>query len=112
MLLLSPMSSPAHFGLLLLPGFCLARLAVYRKDRVLRAMLAAAILTTLPLQKDLVRSWLYTRSLELGLIMWVTIFLLIGCLVGLRRMATGTSAASAAGKDASPPQPYPTETAA
>jgi Glycosyltransferase family 87 len=44
MLLLSPMSSKAHFGILILPAFCLVRLVVMRRDAVLAALVAAAFL--------------------------------------------------------------------
>ena len=40
MLLLSPMSSKAHFGTLVMPGFCLARAALWSRSRLLKGMLA------------------------------------------------------------------------
>ena len=50
MVLLSPMSSKPHFSTLVLPGFVLARLAVYHGDMVLRCLLGmAVVLATLSL---------------------------------------------------------------
>jgi hypothetical protein len=43
MVLLSPMSSKPHFCTLVLPGFALARLAVYRGDRILQLLLGFAV---------------------------------------------------------------------
>lgn len=83
MLLLSPMSSPAHFGLLILPGFCVARLAVLRRDRALWGLLLMAVVGAL-LKKDLLGNNLYTWGLHLGMVMWTTLALLVACLVALR----------------------------
>jgi hypothetical protein len=44
MVLLSPMSSKPHFSTLILPGFTLARLAVYHGDVALRCLLGLAVL--------------------------------------------------------------------
>lgn len=47
MLLLSPNSSRAHFCLLYLPAFSIARWAVHRKDFAVRAFLALAVLSSM-----------------------------------------------------------------
>jgi hypothetical protein len=50
MVLLSPMSSKPHFGTLIVPGFALARLAVYQGDKILRVLtVLTVILATLSL---------------------------------------------------------------
>ncbi|HEY8503166.1 MAG TPA: glycosyltransferase family 87 protein, partial [Gemmataceae bacterium] len=60
MLLLSPMSSIPHFCTLILPGFCLARRAVYRGGAVVWSLLALAILAALTSNKDLWGGRIYT----------------------------------------------------
>lgn len=47
MLLFSPNSSPAHFGVMLLPAFCIARIAIMGKNHGLAACLIAATFFTL-----------------------------------------------------------------
>jgi hypothetical protein len=94
MLLLSPMSSMAHFGTLVLPGFCLARRAVGRRDRVLIALLLAAATLALASNKDLLGGRLYTVALWGGCVMLNTLLLLAGCLRELGRKE-GASAAPA-----------------
>ncbi len=82
MLLLSPMSSKAHFGTLILSGFCLARRLVQRPDKVLGALFVGALLAelfSLRLMGDLggVGLWL-------GFLSCVTLLHLIGCGYALR----------------------------
>jgi hypothetical protein len=106
MLLLSPMSSMAHFGVLILPGMCLARRAVATRGPVLAGLLGGAVLTALASNKDLLGDRLYTVALWGGCVMWNTAFLLAGCLLELRRRraegagalprSTGDTAARAA----------------
>jgi hypothetical protein len=83
MLLFSPMSSAAHFGLLLLPGFALARAAVVGRRKwawpVLAAGLAAAALTN----KSLWGDTLYTIGLWYGSATWAAVACLLGCVAGL-----------------------------
>jgi hypothetical protein len=85
MLLLSPMSSMAHFGILVVPGFCLARRAFSRGDRLLTALLAAAVAAAVVSNKDLLGGWLYTAALWCGCVMWCSLLLLAGCLRELLR---------------------------
>jgi hypothetical protein len=82
MLLLSPMSSKAHFGTLIVPGFCLARLALTRRSRILGAVVAGAVVLGLLCNKDPLGERLYTLSLWFGLVTWQTLLLLGGCLIG------------------------------
>jgi hypothetical protein len=85
MLLLSPMSSKAHFGTLLVPGFCLARAALVARSRLLWSILLAAICVGMMCNKDSLGERLYTLSLWYGLVTWQTLLLLMGCLIALGR---------------------------
>jgi hypothetical protein len=88
MLLLSPMSSMAHFGVLVLPGFCIARRVWNSADRVLMALLLGAIAAALASNKDLLGGRLYTVALWGGCVMLNTLFLLAACLRELARSKT------------------------
>jgi hypothetical protein len=85
MLLLSPMSSKAHFGVLILPGFCLARAAAASRSRLLWTLLAGAVVLGLLGNKDPLGEKLYTLTLWLGTATLQTLVLLAGCLIALRR---------------------------
>jgi hypothetical protein len=86
MLLLSPMSSMAHFGVLVLPGFCLARAAAESGNRL--AWVPAAVAAGLGLlsSKDPLGERLYTVSLWCGTITWETLYLLLACVILLWRL--------------------------
>jgi hypothetical protein len=96
MLLLSPMSSKAHFGVLLLPGFCLARAALAGRQRWLWPLLIASVVLALGSNKDPLGERLYTLTLWCGSVTWHTLLLLCGCLVLLKRQGArvGTGASS------------------
>jgi hypothetical protein len=92
MLLLSPMSSKAHFGVLILPGFCLARAWLRPRQgqqrrgvrrTILGGLLLLAVFLSLAANKDLVGGRLYTLALWLGNTTWQALALLAGCLVVL-----------------------------
>ncbi len=85
MVLLSPMSSKAHFGTLVLPGFCLARAALHSHSRLLKGMLAGAVVLGLLCNKGPLGEKLYTLSLWYGLVTWQALFLLAGCLLVYRQ---------------------------
>jgi hypothetical protein len=90
MVLLSPMSSKAHFGTLVLPGFCLARIALdprqagLRSHRLLKGILAAAVVLGLLCNKDPLGEKLYTLSLWYGVVTGQALVLLAGCLLAYR----------------------------
>jgi hypothetical protein len=86
MLLLSPMSSKAHFGTLLVPGFCLARAALGPGRRAEKALLALAVALSLPASKSPLGERLYTLGLWYGALTWQSLALLAGCLIALRRL--------------------------
>lgn len=85
MLMLSPMSSKPHFCTLVLPGFCLARLAVERKSRVLGALVLAAAAAGLITNKDLCGQTIYNYALWYGSVTWNAVLLLMGCGYALLR---------------------------
>jgi hypothetical protein len=90
MVLLSPMSSKAHFGTLVLPGFCLARAALdarqagSRSHRLFKGILAAVVVLGLLCNKDPLGEKLYTLSLWYGVVTWQALVLLAGCLLVYR----------------------------
>lgn len=92
MLLLSPMSSKAHFGTLVVPGYCLARAALNVRSRLLNAILAGVVLLGLLCNKDPLGGRLYTLSLWYGVVTWQTLLLLAGCLVVYRQRRAGLAA--------------------
>lgn len=89
-LLFSPMSSKPHFCTLILPGFCVARLAV--RDRKLSAqiflgvcLLVIGLLDRLPGSLEDLPSWF-------GNVTWGSIALMAACLIALRcRCATSST---------------------
>ncbi|HEY7329724.1 MAG TPA: glycosyltransferase family 87 protein [Gemmataceae bacterium] len=85
MVLLSPMSSKAHFGTLVLPGFCLARTAIHSRGLLLKGMLAAAVALGLLCNKDPLGERLYTLSLWYGVVTWQALILLAGCFLAYRQ---------------------------
>ena len=91
MLLLSPMSSKAHFGTLVVPGFCLARAALSSRSRLFMGILAGTVLLGLLANKDPLGEKLYTLSLWYGVVTWQTLLLLGGCLLIYRQQRVGAS---------------------
>ena len=96
MLLLSPMSSKAHFGTLTLPGFCLARIYCQRRERVIGFFLIAAFTLALFGHRDLCGKTVAEAMMWLGGLTWVTLLLLAGCAYALVRGYGVTASASAA----------------
>jgi hypothetical protein len=85
MLLLSPMSSKAHFGVLVLPGLCLARAALRERSPLLWTLLLPAVSLALLGNKDPLGEKLYTLTLWYGSVTGEALALLAGCLILLRR---------------------------
>lgn len=79
MLLMSPNSSSAHFGILVLPAFVVARTALAGRRASLWAMLAGAALCGFVAGKDLVGEALYDVFLEYGNATWDAVMLWLGC---------------------------------
>ncbi|HEX4125639.1 MAG TPA: glycosyltransferase family 87 protein [Tepidisphaeraceae bacterium] len=89
MLLYSPNSSRAHFCILYLPAFCVARSAIDSPIKILLAL--SAIFSTLSIHIRLP----FTEGAEqtflwLGVVMWSAIFLLLACIIVRRRLSRGT----------------------
>lgn len=84
-LMMSPMSSKAHFGLLILPAFALSRIAVLTKRYAIWVMLALAAVGSLAGSKDLVGATVSTTLLWTGAITWSAVILWIGCIAAFVR---------------------------
>jgi glycosyl transferase family 87 len=94
-LLLSPMTSRTHFGILILPAFCLCRDAIYSGDKfswtlVILALVFSVSSFNIPGDKTRVE-----MSFWLGSVMLCAVFFLIGCghliLRGARAAGAGKS---------------------
>lgn len=85
MVLLSPNSSRAHFCVMLLPAFCIGRLAFGEKSRWLTALLiAAAICSTLSIHIRLNATLAAEQILLwIGVVMFAAIFLLWASIIAL-----------------------------
>lgn len=92
MVLLSPMSSKAHFGTLIVSGFCLARAAVSRQGWLLKVLMAGCIVLGLLCNKDPLGERLYTLSLWYGVVTCQTLLLLAASLILYRQQREGASA--------------------
>jgi hypothetical protein len=84
MLLISPMSSRAHFVTLVLPAFCLARHVVRHRDWTTSSLLCVAILAGLA-NRDLMGDDLSTIARWYGVSTIGTIALWLGCISILRQ---------------------------
>ena len=89
MLLMSPMSSMAHFGTLVLPGFCLARYAVINRDRTVGSLVVCAAILGILSNKDPVGAKAYTALLWCGVVTANTFLLWLGCVIALARAPRG-----------------------
>ena len=90
MLLLSPISSKAHFGTLLLPGFCIARAICLTRNGLLGAIFVVAnVLGTLAL------GWWGAYVSYVGLyssfVTWKCLLLLLACGVAIVLLRRGES---------------------
>jgi hypothetical protein len=79
MVLMSPHSSKPHFCTLVLPGFCLARLALVRRDWLLWAIVIGAAACGLVINKDLVGKPVYSWLKWYGCVTWGAVLLFLGC---------------------------------
>jgi hypothetical protein len=91
MLLLSPMSSKAHFGTVILPGFILARTALFTRARAIQAITIISVFLGLLGNKDPLGEKLYTLTLWYGVVTWQTLVLLLGCLLIYHREKARTT---------------------
>jgi hypothetical protein len=82
MLLLSPMSSKAHFCTLIVPGFCIARLLLTRPSVVLALSLGGTLLAIV-ISMRIFDPWAAIATWN-GSLSWACLFLLLGCGFALR----------------------------
>ena len=87
MLLLSPMSGRPHFGILILPTFCLVRFTAAVGDRLTTFILAAVALLVSPPYRYLVPANIHGALLWAGATTFATLLLWIGCIRVLWRGA-------------------------
>jgi hypothetical protein len=80
MVLLSPASSKPHFLVVLLPAYCLARLALYGRDRPAAVCVALALLWSLLSNRSLLGAAIGAPFQWAGGITWCALALLIGCI--------------------------------
>lgn len=83
-LLMSPMSGPAHFGVMVIPGFLLARRA--QDDWSCAGFVAVTVLLGLMNAKDLVGPIAYSYALLYSTVTLASLVLLIGCWRELARL--------------------------
>jgi hypothetical protein len=100
MLLMSPMSSKAHFGTLILPGFCLARYALAHRDRVVGFLVVSAAILGILANKDLVGAAAYTALLWMGAVTIETLLLWLGCVLALARGSAAPVGSATSGSPA------------
>ncbi len=87
MVLLSPASSKPHFLVVLLPAYCLLRMALYGQDRLAGTCLAVALLFSLLSNRSLVGKVIGEPAQWAGGITWCALVLLVGCGSALLRPA-------------------------
>ncbi|MGP0075521.1 MAG: glycosyltransferase family 87 protein [Bryobacteraceae bacterium] len=83
MLLMSPMTDLAHLGPAMLPAFCLARIAIFRGDRIIGAAVIVAAAGALAVNKDLIGDTGYTAVTWAGVASWSMLVLWAGCVTAL-----------------------------
>jgi hypothetical protein len=103
MLLLSPMSSKPHFGILLLPQLVLVRAGWANRDPLLLGLAGLTALGGLCTGKDIIGRAVYDFLLWNGLIFWMTTALFVGCCYARRRY--GKSAEAVARQELPAPEP-------
>jgi len=82
MLVCSPMAAKAQWGVLMLPGFCLARLCLKRRDPVLMFLFAAGWIAWIASQNFLSRNGVFV-GLWYGAVLWNALLWFAGCAYGL-----------------------------
>jgi hypothetical protein len=78
MLVCSPMAAKAQWGILMLPGFCLARLSITRRDPVTIFCFCAGLLAWLPSQNVLGKDRVFV-GLWYGAVLWNALIWFGGC---------------------------------
>lgn len=83
MLLASPNSSPAHFGILVVAAFVVARSARGSGSPLLWGILSIAGLLGALSNKDLAGTTIYDLLLNAGIITWLSVLLWSGCVLAI-----------------------------
>ncbi len=78
MLLVSPMAAKAQWGLIILPGFCLTRIAVWRGDSTISALLCGGLLAWMASQ-DIWGHFIAFFTLWYGAVLLNGLLFLAGC---------------------------------
>ena len=78
-LLLSPMASRTHFGIMVLPAFCVARDAIYSRDRFSWALLLVSLICSLVSINILRDKSFVEMTFWLGAAMFCALSLFVGC---------------------------------
>ena len=102
MLLFSPMSSKAHFCVLLVPQLALVRIAWAHRDRFLLTLTVLVGIGGFCTGKDISGRRVYELLLWNGLVFWLTVALLAGCCYA--RWRYGRAAAVTAAEPAPAPR--------
>jgi len=92
MLLASPNSSPAHFGILIVCAFVVARVARDSGSTLFWSILSIAGLLGLLNNKDLVGGTIYDLFLDAGILTWASVVLWAGCLLAIASGRVGAPA--------------------
>jgi len=83
MVLVSPASSKPHFVIVLLPAYCLARLAIYQRSRIAGAALVVAAIASLTSHRSLTGATFGNGAQWAGALTWLALVLLFGVLAAL-----------------------------
>ncbi len=86
MVLVSPASSKPHFVIVLLPAYCLARLALYGRSRVAGAALVVAAVASLVSHRSLTGATFGNGAQWAGALTWLALVLLFGVLAALWKL--------------------------
>jgi Glycosyltransferase family 87 len=101
-LLLSPMTSRTHFGILILPAFCLCRDAIYSGDKFSWTLVMLALVFSVSSFNIASDKTFVEMSFWLGSVMFCAVFLLIGCGHLILRGAPAAGAGKAMARPGAP----------
>jgi hypothetical protein len=101
-LLLSPMTSRTHFGILILPAFCLCRDAIYSGDKFSWSLVILALIFSLSSFNIGSDKTFVEMSFWLGSVMFCALFFLIGCGHLILRGAPAVAAGQAMARPGAP----------
>lgn len=85
MLLLSPMSHKTHFGILILPGFFVARMAIEQHDRVAALAMGLCVVSIGILDRNFFGSAIGDMFAWYGSVMWGAVALGLACFYALAK---------------------------